>query len=101
MRWQDATVADVEFSVRTTNALQAWRYGITLGEIDKMPDLDLLRLPNFGRKSLREVREVISGLREGRQRDDTDIILWVMEHRHLVRALMNGEAEIRLTKQDQ
>lgn len=96
MKWEDAKISDVEFSVRTTNALQAWRFGVTLGEIDKMPDLDLLRLPNFGRKSLREVREVIANLREGRLGGDQDLILWVMEHRNLVRALMAGEAEIHV-----
>ena len=94
MKWQNAKVADVELSVRATNVLQAWRSGLTLGEIDKMSDLELLRVPRLGKGGLKEVREVIRNVRAGGQSDSQELINWVLEHSHLVRAWIAGEARI-------
>jgi len=61
-------VEDLEFSVRTTGALKL--AGIyTVGQLTTMSDQELMRLPNFGRRSVNEVREMLNvlglKLREG------------------------------------
>lgn len=61
-------VEDLEFSVRTMRALKL--AGIyTVGQLTTMSDQELMRLPNFGRRSLYEVKEMLMSfglkLREG------------------------------------
>ena len=63
-RWQDVTLYHCGVSVRTNNCL--WNtYGspndITLEFLHNLRDSELLRIPNFGRKSLRELRVCIAG----------------------------------------
>lgn len=89
--WEDATIAECEFSVRVVNQLGRWRPGITLGELDKISDDVLLKVPHFGRKSLREVRELIASVKppERKQFAKPDIVrvLRLIEYvgpRHLV-----------------
>ena len=63
-RWQDVTLYYCGVSVRANNCL--WNeYGnpkdITLEFLHNLHDYKLLRIPNFGRKSLRELRVIIAG----------------------------------------
>jgi hypothetical protein len=59
-------IKDVELSIRTTNCLWNWRMDpkMTLADVDVIGDDILLRIPNFGRKSLKEIREVITNARK-------------------------------------
>ncbi len=52
-------VEELELSVRSANCLKNANIGY-IGELVKMTELDLLRTPNFGRKSLNEIKEVLS-----------------------------------------
>ncbi len=53
-------VADIPFSPRVKNALQ--KLGVTtLGDLVQKTEEDLLDIPNFGRTSLREVKEFLNG----------------------------------------
>jgi len=55
------SVEQLDFSVRTLNALR--RANIpTVGELVSTEEKDLLRLRNFGQKSLQEVRERLEGI---------------------------------------
>jgi hypothetical protein len=57
----DRKVEELELSVRTAVALD--RAGLrTLGELCRMSDADLLGLPNFGRKSLNEIKEILGDM---------------------------------------
>ncbi|HET6383125.1 MAG TPA: DNA-directed RNA polymerase subunit alpha [Armatimonadota bacterium] len=54
-------IEDLDFSVRTINCLK--KEGITtVGELARLSEDELLRLRNFGRKSLTEVREKLNEL---------------------------------------
>ena len=54
-------IEDLNFSVRTINCLK--KEGITtVGELARLSEDELLRLRNFGRKSLTEVREKLTEL---------------------------------------
>lgn len=87
-------INDCEFSIRTMNRLQAAGHYKTLADLDAESDDRLLRIPHFGSKCLREVRETIKAVRFGHLRPDEEVIAWVVEHQTLVRALMRGEAVI-------
>lgn len=87
------SINDCEWSVRTGNRLQASRYK-TLADLDQASDLDLLAIRGFGPKCVREVRELIRNV--GQRNPDNDICEWALAHQNLIRALMNGEAEIRV-----
>ena len=51
--WKNVRLSDIDLSVRTSNCL--YRMGLaTLGELASLSDVELLRQPNFGRKSLNE-----------------------------------------------
>lgn len=55
-------VEDVEFSIRTVSALKF--AGVkTIGQLTMMSDQELMRIPNFGRKSLYEVKEMLMSFR--------------------------------------
>jgi hypothetical protein len=74
--WETHTrVQELEISTRAKNALVGngnWRDGkwtpsgryLTAGQIDAASDGDLLRVVNFGRKGLAEVRAAIKELKE-------------------------------------
>ena len=52
-------LSDINLSVRTSNCLD--RMGVTtLDELASLSDADLLRQPNFGKKSLNEVKELLA-----------------------------------------
>jgi hypothetical protein len=54
-------VVDLELSVRTTQCLSNAEI-VHLGQLVQKTEAELMRLPNFGRKSLNEVNEVLAGL---------------------------------------
>ena len=57
--WKNVRLSDIDLSVRTSNCL--YRMGLTtLGELACLSDAELLRQPNFGRKSLNEVKALLS-----------------------------------------
>ena len=52
----------LELSLRIRNALRNdWR-AVTLGDVVKLTEGELLRTPNFGRKSLAELKEALASL---------------------------------------
>lgn len=55
-------IANLDISCRTTNVMK--HAGIeTLAEVDAMSNDELLRLDNFGRRSLNELREAIAEIK--------------------------------------
>jgi DNA-directed RNA polymerase subunit alpha len=61
-----ARVDELEFSVRTTNCLKNDNI-IYIGDLVQKSEAEMLCMPNFGRKSLNEIKEVLAqmGLRLG------------------------------------
>jgi DNA-directed RNA polymerase subunit alpha len=59
-------VDDLELSVRSANCLKNDNI-IYIGDLVQKTEAEMLRTPNFGRKSLNEIKEVLSsmGLRLG------------------------------------
>jgi len=57
----DLRVDDLDFSVRTLNCLRRESIS-TVGELITRSDADLMRIRNFGRKSLSEVKEKLASL---------------------------------------
>ncbi len=60
------SVAELEFSVRPANCLEAANV-VTIADLVQKTEDEMLQTPNFGKKSLNEIREVLSdmGLRLG------------------------------------
>lgn len=57
-----ASVDKLEISTRSRNAL--WHEGIqTIAQLEQMTDGELLRLPNFGRKCLRDIKQGLASYR--------------------------------------
>ena len=54
-------INEIEFSVRTTNCLAIANID-TIGELVVMPETELLRSPNFGKKSLFEIEQKLDEL---------------------------------------
>ena len=52
-------VEELEFSVRTSNVLREARI-TTIGQLADKTDSDLLKYQGFGRKCLREVRDILN-----------------------------------------
>lgn len=66
---QDILIKDLEFSVRSRNCLK--KAGIqTLGELVNKKVSELLEIKNFGKKSLKEVREKLGQFNMGLPDDD-------------------------------
>ena len=53
----DTPIDRFYLSARTENVLKKEGL-VTVGDVRNKPDREFLRIPNFGRKSLKEVREV-------------------------------------------
>ncbi len=69
-------VSELELSVRSANCLKS--AGIKqIKDLVVKSEYDLLKTPNFGRKSLSEIKDVLStmGLRLGMTQEEVDIIL--------------------------
>lgn len=81
---------ELEFSVRLTRCLQNSPFA-TIAEAEQRPNSELMRIPGMGAKSVREFREALKFLREGHARSGEDVILWALEHRTAILALMRGE----------
>jgi DNA-directed RNA polymerase alpha subunit len=59
MRWPPETeIEAMNFSIRTLTCLKQLKIR-TAGELESYPECDLLRTPNFGMKSLKDVREIL------------------------------------------
>jgi len=59
MGWDDSPIEELELGVRSYNCLK--REGIeTIGDLVRKSDQELMCIPNFGRKSIEEVRERLS-----------------------------------------
>ena len=57
----DGKIDELELSIRVMNGLKS--NGIdTIEDLVKLTEGEILRTPNFGRKSLNEVKEVLSGM---------------------------------------
>ena len=57
----DRKIDELELSSRVMNGLK--NDGIdTIGDLVKLTEGEFLRTPNFGRKSLNEIREILSGM---------------------------------------
>ena len=57
MPWKEALP---ELSKRTYNCLENERY-VSLGDIVRQTEAEILRVPNFGRRSLNELKELLAG----------------------------------------
>lgn len=55
----ETPIEDLNLSIRVRNALQNDQI-YTVGQLMKIDDRRLMRIPNFGRKSLKEVHEVVN-----------------------------------------
>ena len=54
--WDDTPIEELELGVRSYNCLK--REGVeTIGDLIRKSDQELMCIPNFGRKSIEEVRE--------------------------------------------
>ena len=101
--WRDILVNDCEFSIRAENCLKN-HFGIdaTLGQVTDASDMELLRIPHFGRRSLNEVRDVIRYYENPPPQVEPvtgmplDLLYWCAKHQFVLRALMHGEAKILL-----
>lgn len=56
--WEFWTALELELSVRSHNVMR--NEGWTLGDVAAMSDAEILRCPNVGRKSLRELRNAVA-----------------------------------------
>ncbi|MDD2624532.1 MAG: DNA-directed RNA polymerase subunit alpha C-terminal domain-containing protein, partial [Candidatus Riflebacteria bacterium] len=68
----DILIKDLEFSVRSRNCLKKANIH-TLGDLINKKVSDLLEIKNFGKKSLKEVREKLSQFNMGLPDDDGSI----------------------------
>ena len=57
----DRAVNSLEFSVRTENVLKNGKIEY-IGQLVQHSEAQILKMPNAGRKSLVEIREVLAGL---------------------------------------
>jgi len=60
-QYLDMFVDQLELAVRTANALQNAKI-VTIRELVAHPEQDLLALPNFGPKSLKEIKEILANM---------------------------------------
>ena len=57
--WQASELGKYQWTVRTENLLRAAGF-LSFDEISRYPETALLKLPNFGRKSLEEVKAALN-----------------------------------------
>ncbi len=57
------SIDELELSLRVHDAFRKYEPNMkTIGDLVRKSEGELLRLPNFGRKSLNEVREILNGM---------------------------------------
>ncbi len=54
-------VEELELTVRSTNCLKNDNI-VYIGDLIQKTEAEMLRTPNFGRKSLNEIKEVLAGM---------------------------------------
>ena len=71
---EDTKLVDINLSVRTINCMRNNDIH-TIRDLLKWPEAELLRTPNFGKKSLRELQEMLDGmgLRLRKQNDSAEM----------------------------
>ena len=101
--WKEIRIDDCEFSVRASDCLKS-HFGVdaTLGQVADANPMELLRIPNFGRRSLNEVSEMLDRFRNPPPQIEPitsmplDLLYLCAKQQFVLRALMHGEAKILL-----
>lgn len=86
-------VVDLELSVRTVNCLAAAGI-VTVGDAVELLNrgrTEVLRVPNLGAKSYRELYEVVGGLASSTR---NDMLRWINDHAEEIQAVRDGRAAI-------
>ena len=60
-KWLDRRIDELEFSVRSANCLKNANIHY-IGELVQRTEQEMLRTKNFGRKSLKEIKDILSGM---------------------------------------
>jgi len=61
MSYKDTDINELELSLRAIDAIKKWMPEVkTAGDLYNKSDGELLRMPRFGRKSLKQVKEVLA-----------------------------------------
>ena len=82
----DIKVTDFEFSVRCTNCLR--NMGIkTLADLTKHSQEEILKIRNFGQRSLKEVDNKLAEMELTYQMNNLDWLKWGLQHIELIKAL--------------
>ena len=82
----DINVTDFEFSVRCTNCLR--NMGIkTLADLTKHSKEEILKIRNFGQRSLKEVDIKLAEMELTYQMNNLDWLKWGLQHIELIKAL--------------
>lgn len=86
-------VEDLELSVRTVNCLTSAGIG-TVGDVVDLLNrgrTEVLRVPNLGAKSYRELYEIVGGLASSTR---NDMLRWINDHADEIQAVRDGRAAI-------
>ena len=59
MPFRSKSVEELELSVRSSNCLRAAEIK-TIGELVQKPESEMLKFRNFGRKSLKEIQDILA-----------------------------------------
>ena len=82
----DINVTDFEFSVRRTNCLR--NMGIkTLADLTKHSQEEILKIRNFGQRSLKEVDNKLAEMELTYEMNNLDWLKWGLQHIELIKAL--------------
>ena len=102
--WRDTPIEELAISIRAVNCLKYGSEIRTAGQLAAASDAELLAIGNLGRKTLRELREVLAERplpSEEAQLEDwikrnREMLNWVIEHQELIAMLMYGTAKAQL-----
>lgn len=90
---RDTPTSTLNLEVRTRNWLISGGF-TSLGKIIDASDADLLRIPNFGKKSLKETRDLMAGYIASEQTEpvgeDAEFIRWCFRNRLILDRLRKG-----------
>lgn len=82
----DINVTDFEFSVRCINCLR--NMGIkTLADLTKHSQEEILKIRNFGQRSLKEVDNKLAEMELTYEMNNLDWLKWGLQHIELIKAL--------------